>query len=132
MVSKARLGVLLALLGLISASVFIADALHRHFWASLAFGIVVLAGCLAYLVRLESPVVQDPPVIPRQASAEHRPATFLADHVPMPLLEFQETRGLIALNRAARTLFGTDDLVLQPPAGWWKRSVTASRGPRGR
>ena len=131
MVSKARLGVLLALVGLISASVFVADAVHRQFWASLVFGLLILSGCLAYLVRLEPSVVHDPPVIPRQVGSGPGPAAFLADHVPMPLLEFQDARGLTALNRAARSLFQTDDLVLQPPAELLEAIRDREPGPPG-
>ena len=115
MVSKARWSVLLALAGVIAASAFITDAVYRQFWASIAFGVLGLTGCLVFLVRLETPVIPDPPAGGQPVSAGRDGGSSLADHVPMPLLEFHESKGLVAVNRAARTLFQTDDLIIQPP-----------------
>lgn len=131
MVSKARFQVLFALVGLVSASLFAADGVHNRLWASLAFGLLVMAGCLVYLFRLEAPVVRDPPVLTLPAGTEPGTVAFLADHVPIPLLEFQEAKGLMAVNRAARSLFQTDDLIVQPPEGLVDAIRGREPGPPG-
>jgi signal transduction histidine kinase len=115
MVYKARWSILLALAGVIAASAFITDAVYRQLWASIAFGLLGLAGCLVFLVRLQLPVIPDPPAGGQPVSAGRGGGIPLADDVPMPLLEFHEAKGLVAVNRAARTLFQTDDLIAQPP-----------------
>lgn len=104
-----------ALAGVIAASALITDAVYHQFWASVLFGLLVLAGCVIFLVRLAPPIIPDPPLAGRPVSDRREGGSFLADHVPMPLLEFHEARGLVAVNRAARILFQTDDIVAQPP-----------------
>jgi signal transduction histidine kinase len=39
----------------------------------------------------------------------------LIDQVPLPLLRFNPAEGLLAVNRAARNLFQTDELIVDPP-----------------
>lgn len=116
MVSRARLKVVVALAGLVAATAFLTDAVQHQYWASLVFGALVAAGCLAFLVRLQLPVVADPPPAANPPGSDGGFVASFADHVPMPLLQFGDGKGLAVVNRAARSLFQTDDAVIDPPA----------------
>ncbi|CAL4869779.1 hypothetical protein MMA231_04071 (plasmid) [Asticcacaulis sp. MM231] len=115
MAFKSRLSFLVTVAGLIGASALVTNALQNQLWGNAAFGVLIAAGCLACLMSLQSQTLPDPPVLNVVRHDRTEPLTVLIDQVPLPLLRFSAAEGLQAVNRAARSLFRTDDLIADPP-----------------
>lgn len=131
MAFKANLPVLVTLAGLMAASALVTDALHNRLWANLAFGCLILASCLAFLLRLQPKVLQDPVVVEQRNTSRTESLSVLVDQVPMPLLRFSPGQGMLAINRAARSLFRTDGLIADPPQTLLDAVVRSDPGAPG-
>ncbi len=119
----------LTLAALVVASIFAFESLKAHYWASLALGSCACAGLFTVLVRQRTPAER--PSAPALAFAgipePHDPGLVVVlDQLPVPLLKYAPDIGLQVVNRAARDLFRTDDLIVDPPEGL----VTAIERPQ--
>lgn len=74
--------------------------------------------------------VTPPGAAPPAADPALRQLRVTLDQVPAPLLALDPGGGLHALNRAARALFGADDLVADPPDGTVAAITRAAAGER--
>ncbi|MBW8880437.1 MAG: hypothetical protein JF615_03140, partial [Asticcacaulis sp.] len=101
--------------GLIAAVVFSVLAAQDHLWANLALGVMAAAGCVFVLTRREAIILPDPAVSPVMTIAPRDALATLLDQVSLPLLRYSPKLGLQAVNRAARALFSSDDLISEPP-----------------
>jgi len=99
----------------VAASMFVFDAAQRGLWANLILGAMAGIGCLLPLLRQTQDVAPEPPVSAIPAAGDASMSAAL-EEVPIPLLAFRPDVGIRALNRAARTLFRTDDRLTDPPA----------------
>lgn len=115
MAFRGRLRVWIALAGLIAAAVLVTDAAHNHLWANLFMGCLALTGCLAFLLRLETPVQKEPLYASASVVTPSEPLTAVLDQIPLPLIRFSPAEGFQALNRSARALFQTDDKIVNAP-----------------
>ncbi len=110
MVSNARALHMLAILLLVAAGVFACDAGRNGLWANLVLGIL---GFGALLVFLHATYAVRPVQEPAHAAPEAREdLRALLDQSPVPLVRYVQGQGAQALNRAARSLFQTDDLIV--------------------
>lgn len=117
MVSKARLQFFAALAGLTGASALVTNALQHQFWGNVLFGCLIMVGCLAFLLWGQPQSLPEPPVSNVVRYERTESLTVLIDQVPLPLLRFSTAEGLQAVNRAARSLFHADDVIVDPPQG---------------
>ncbi len=112
MASSARILHLLAALLLAAAGAFAWDAGRNGLWANLILGIAGIGGLLFFLqatfIRQVTPVAE--PAEPAPALKEDLRA--LLDQSPAPLIRYVPEQRPHALNRAARTLFQTDDVIV--------------------
>ena len=115
MVSKPQAYRVALLAGVIAASMLCFEAAEAHLWANLALGGLVLSGCLFVVMRRDPSTPSDPDTGLRSLPSRDAPLTVLLDQVPNPLLRYSASAGLYAVNRAARALFGTDDLIVDTP-----------------
>lgn len=112
MAYKSRTVHLLAI-GLITLfAVFAYDALVHSLWAN---GAVAFTMCLilVFLVWVglgarSASSLEPVPVLP----GTHQDVRILLDQVPIPLVRWSSAHNVTALNRAARALFQTDDLIV--------------------
>lgn len=97
-----------------------AGAWAGRFYASLTLALLV-GLWLATLTLLRTlpprPLRAPPPAPAGRQGDEAAMLRALLDQTPAPLLALGADGRTRALNRSARMLFGTDDLVLAPPAG---------------
>ncbi len=100
--------------GLAAAAMLVFEAAEHHLWANLILGLMVAAGCAVPLLREAPDAVPEPPVSSVPA-AEGAALAAALDQVPIPLLSYGPDRCVRALNRAARTLFRTDDRPADVP-----------------
>lgn len=128
MAFKARASVLVALAGLVAASAFATDAFNHRLWVSVVFGVLIAIVCLRFLARLGMPDWQGAPEAVKAGEGDDEPLAAYVDQAPLPLLRFTATDGLTAVNRAARSMFGTDDLVSDPPSVLLDAIVHSSPG----
>ena len=131
MVSKARLQLFGALAGLIGASALVTDALQHQLWGNLLFGCLIIGGCLAYLRGLQPQIFPDPPLSNEARYDRTDSLTVLVDEAPLPLLRFSPAEGMHAVNRAARSLFCTDDVIIDPPQSLVDAVTRAEAGKPG-
>jgi signal transduction histidine kinase len=117
MASRASIVRLAALLGLCVVAIFGFESLVGRHWASCVLAALVLCGLvLALLRRDRPPFAAQPEPSPATASNAGDPGfVVLMDQLPIPLLKFAPHLGLHAVNRAARDLFRTDDLIVDAP-----------------
>ncbi|CAP57668.1 sensor histidine kinase [Gluconacetobacter diazotrophicus] len=112
----------LGLVGIAAGGALAVVCLHHRFYAAsmvaLAGALVQGAFVLGRMARLEQrlaeravPVRVAPPRVDQAVVLR-----AMLDHAPVPLLGVTHDGVLVASNRAARRLFGTDDRVLDPPA----------------
>lgn len=116
MAFRTRVSVLVALAGAVAASAFATDAFNHRLWVSVVFGVVTCIACVGFLTRLGTPDWQVAPDAVDAGEGDDEPLAAYIDQAPLPLLRYASKDGLVAVNRAARSLFGTDDLVSDPPA----------------
>jgi len=116
----------LALVGLCAATTFAFESLKAHFWASLVLGGLAAIGLFVAVLRRDAPpqVMTEP--APGVAGATDPGFRVVMDQLPIPLLKHAPDLGLLAVNRAARDLFRTDDLVVDPP----EALIAAIEGPQ--
>lgn len=114
MVSRPAITRLALLSGLVVAAMFVFDAAEHRLWANLVLSLLIGGGCALPLLRTVSDFVPDPPVSAIPASGDAS-LTAALDEVPIPLLAYSPDSGIRVLNRAARTLFRTDDRLADPP-----------------
>ena len=131
MASKARLRTLAAFAGAVAASALVTDAIQRQLWANLALGGLAMAACLLFFMRSPASAPEDPPAASLVPGQNTEPLAALLDQVPMPLVRFSAARELQAVNRAARVLFRTDDLIIDPPAPFLDAVVRGEPGATG-
>jgi len=131
MASKPRLRMIVALAGVVAASVLGTDALQRQLWANLAVSILLFVACAAFLLMVQPRVRQDPPAAEAGRGKGAQPLTAMLDQIPIPLLRFDPVQGLQAVNRAARDLFATDDIVREPPPPLREAAARAEPGAPG-
>ena len=110
-----RAPVLVALGCLVAASVFATDAFIRQMWVSVTFGVLISVVCLKFLADRLSPESSEQPPAMAEVKDEIEPLAAYIDQAPLPLLRLRGAQSLLAVNRAARSLFGTDDLIADPP-----------------
>jgi len=96
--------------GLITASMFVFEAAEHHLWANLLLGALIVVACAVPLLG-EAPDTVAEPQVAAAPTEEGATLAVLLDQVPIPLLSYHADSGLRVLNRAARVLFRTDDLV---------------------
>ena len=111
-------------------------AARYGFWASAAVCLLAAAWATALMIArarraAETPVPATPPPRPEAAGRDAVTLGAILDHSPAPLLARGEGGDLRALNRAARRLFGTDDLIAAPPPELIAALATAEPGSRG-
>lgn len=111
MVSRAAVQRLALTGGLAAASMFVFEAAEQGLWANFALGLMIVSACAIPLLRPSQDVVPEPPPAPVRQGEELSLAALL-DQVPLPLLSYRPDAGVQALNRAARTLFDTDDRLV--------------------
>lgn len=116
MVFKPSAKRLMAIGGLVAASMFVFNSAQHHLWANLVLGLMVAAGCALPLFDKVPESVPEPPLSQAPASGDGAPLSAVLDQVPIPLLRHHTDTGVHAMNRAARTLFGTDDRLTAVPA----------------
>jgi signal transduction histidine kinase len=106
----------LAILGaLVVAAMFVLDAAERHLWANLILGVMAGTGCILALMREATDFVPEPPVPMPVPATGNASLVAALDQVPIPLLSYRSDTDIQALNRAARTLFRTDDWLTDTP-----------------
>lgn len=110
-------------------------AARYGFWASAAVCLLVAAWATALMIArarraAETPVPAPPPPRPEAAGRDALTLGAILDHSPAPLLARGEGGDLRALNRAARRLFGTDDLISAPPPDLIAALTIAEPGSR--
>lgn len=113
MVFNARALHFLAVLLLAAAAVFVVDSAQNHLWANLVIGFVVMGGLLFFIWATfagKVAVFAEPTPAPSRPSDDLR---ALIDQAPVPLIRLSERGGAQAVNRAARSLFQTDDLIVE-------------------
>lgn len=116
MVSRSAIGRLALTGGLAAASMFVFQAAEHQLWANLILSLMVAAGCGIPLAREASGIVPEPPLVPAGAAGEGAALAAALDQVPIPLLRYRPDVGIQAVNRAARTLFRTDDRLAEASA----------------
>jgi signal transduction histidine kinase len=123
---------ILAVAGTIAASAFTMDSFMRHLWIGVVYGALICgAGAKILLARLSADPVA-PPAAGKGPSEQSVLMSAYVDQGPVPLLSYSDGEGLVAINRAARSLFGTDDLVGDPPPSLTRaiaQSPPAAPGP---
>lgn len=115
MAFKIAMGKLVAVSGVIVASAFGLAAARDGLWANLVVGSIVACVCVFYLFHRASETREAPVSSASIAVAQGDPLHVLLDQVPIPLLRFGPQNKLQALNRAARSLFKADDIILNAP-----------------
>ena len=102
--------------GMVAAGVIIDQAWTHGFWGTFAVA-ALAAAWLAALTWWTAMCPRDaPPEVAASDSEDDRlMLRVLLDQAPGALLAIEDGGRIRALNRAARTLFATDDLVLPPP-----------------
>jgi len=131
MAFKTSAPILVALAILMAASVFATDAFIHGLWVSLTFGVVIAAACLKFLTERLSLNPPDRPAVPSEADEDLEPLAAYIDQAPLPMLRLRQGRDLLAVNRAARSLFGTDDLIVDPPSSLLDAIVQSRPGASG-
>ena len=112
---RRAIGRLASGIALVTAGAVLVVAWQNDWWATL-FGAtlcaawIVAIGCWSALRGVATNAVNPTTV----AEARPLPLRSLLDQVPVPLVR-TDGAGAHAINRAARTLFGTDDRILPPP-----------------
>ncbi|MDV6332931.1 sensor histidine kinase [Asticcacaulis sp. 201] len=101
---------ILACLLLAGAGVFAYDALMHALWANAAIGVMLFIALLAYLFATSGPAFKLTSSDTQRSPIDSNLRVIL-DQVPIPLIQYNEDNGPIALNRAAREVFGTDDKI---------------------
>jgi len=123
----------LAALGLFLAGVATTAAAWHGIYASAL--VAALAGVwLGLLTFNPRPLVNGSEPRPPERGdreAELIRLRFMLDHAPVPLLVLSDGGVLHAVNRAARSLFGTDDRILHAERQLVHTIATASPGERG-
>jgi signal transduction histidine kinase len=111
MASNPRILHLVAALLLAAAAIFTFDAGRDGLWANLMLGLLCMGGLLVFLQAAlpQPPVRADEPA--ETVTDGRDDLRALLDQSPVPLIRFTPEQGAYALNRAARTLFQTDDLI---------------------
>ncbi|WAC46853.1 ATP-binding protein [Asticcacaulis sp. SL142] len=130
MAFKARHWHLMTLAALIVGTGFTWDAAQKQLWANMALGILVMVGCLVMALQHKSPVLQDPPAFRPDKLPGGDPLAALLDQVAIPLFKFSPEMGMQAVNLAARSLFRTDDLVVNVPDNLYQVVMNAELGSR--
>lgn len=105
------------LFGLGAAAMFAGE---RGLWANVVLAVLLGAWTLAAIAVRGTRDARTPsqPVLPRQLEAqirEQRQLTAYLNLSPAPLLTLDPDLRLVAVNRAARRLFGCEDRVPDPP-----------------
>jgi len=95
------------------STVFIYDSLIRHLWANATLGAVVCAGLLLVAAGGYAYHRKQDGAQAEQQEADQACLRILLDQMPVPLISHVADTPPQALNRAARALFQTDDLI--PP-----------------
>lgn len=102
---------ILVVLLIAAAGVFAYDAGRAGLWANLALGLVCFVGllCLIYATYGLRPAKG---LEPAQSEPDVKDdLKVLLDQSPVPLVRYSHGEGPVALNRAARSLFQTDDVI---------------------
>jgi signal transduction histidine kinase len=110
-----RTPILLGLACLVAASAFATDSFLHRLWVSFVFGVMIAIACLIFLLGRLSMARSEEPALSADSNDETEPLAAYIDQAPLPLLSFRAGRGLAAVNRAARSLFDSDDLIVDPP-----------------
>jgi len=111
MAFNTRTAHVLAAILLAAASVFAYDSALHGYWAGLAAGLVASTLLLVFIAattRAGWTPRADPHASPPEDPAGLR---LLLDQVPVPLVSYSEFPGVRAINRSARSLFQTDDVI---------------------
>lgn len=111
MAFNSRLSHLLAAVALAMMAVFAWDAGRQGLWANMVLGVLAGLGLLVFLaVTYSTRRHPDEPAVagPEDAGNLH----VLLDQMAIPLVRYAAGEGARALNRAARSLFDTDDLIV--------------------
>lgn len=111
MVYSSRTTHLLAVLLLAAASIFSYETARGGLWANAVLGILCCVILLLFVratYALPPAKAPEPAQVGRQAGDDLR---AVLDQSPVPLIRYSDSQGLIAINRAARNLFKTDDIV---------------------
>jgi signal transduction histidine kinase len=120
-----------ALLFVLGAAAMFAG-LHQ-LWANMVLALLLGAWLLATIAVTAHRIARTPPAPawPRHLDAqlrEHRRLTAYLNLSPAPLLTLDADRRLIAVNRAARRLFGCEDRIPDPPADLVEAIALAAPG----
>ncbi|SFK71205.1 PAS domain-containing sensor histidine kinase [Caulobacter sp. UNC279MFTsu5.1] len=112
MASSGRALNISAALLMTGAALFAVNAAQQQLWANAAIGLATFCGSLVALwgaVSRRTAILQAPSTAPPNAADDLR---ILVDQAPIPLVRFSDAHGIQAVNRAARALFQTDDVIL--------------------
>lgn len=111
MAFNTRTAHLLAVILLVAAALFAYDSALRGYWIDLAAGVLAALLLLVFVgatARAGWTPRPDPHGLPPEDPAALR---LLLDQVPIPLVSSSELAGVRAVNRSARSLFQTDDVI---------------------
>jgi signal transduction histidine kinase len=111
MAFNTRTAHLLAVILLVVASIFAYDSALRGYWVDLSAGILASVLLLVFIgatARAGWTPRPDPQGMPPEDPAGLH---LLLDQVPVPLVSYSEHAGARAVNRSARSLFQTDDVI---------------------
>ncbi|MGA9659093.1 MAG: ATP-binding protein, partial [Asticcacaulis sp.] len=116
--------------GLVAAGalVFSLMAARDGLWANLVVGVLVAGLCFGWLVRRPLDRCEAALAPNSLPAVQEDPIHVLLDQVPMPLLRFGPDAALQTLNRAARSLFKTDDVILNAPPALMTAIIGAAPG----
>jgi signal transduction histidine kinase len=130
MVSNSRSFHILAIGLLVAASVFTYDSAVRELWAGLVVGLVacVVAAGLVWASQTPRVLRAGEPGTVRDARDED--LRVILDQLPVPVVRHVEGERPEALNRAARALFQTDDVILSETSVLEKAMQEAATGSK--
>jgi signal transduction histidine kinase len=104
-------------LALFAAGIAAAAAMRRGLYANEALACLVAAWLGVLALRPDPPAAAAPDPTPPDVLAgqtELRRLRFMLDHAPVPLVLRAQDGALLAVNRAARRLFGVDERIDDP------------------
>jgi signal transduction histidine kinase len=103
---------MLAALLLAAAAVFTYDATRNGLWANLALGLVCFSGLL-FLIHATYGLRPAKGLEPARSEPELKDdLKVLLDQSPVPLVRYSSEEGPVAVNRSARALFQTDNVIV--------------------
>lgn len=117
----------------LASGAVLAAAIGYQSWGISVLAASVGAGVLWYSSRAIglAPVVErGPSATEINQETDLRTRTAILDNAPIPFLKFSAKGELRALNKSARKLFATDDVVIDPPASMLESISRAQPGLR--